>query len=284
MIFLIIILIALFIWAFWHGLITRRYIICSDKIKKRIKIVLVSDTHSHIFGRNQRHISAKIKKAGPDIILLAGDIYDLMEATPAKGAEQLFEAVKNIAPVYYVTGNHDMVKSRSYPELKASIAARGITVLDNKYIKLNINGNPVIIGGVDDPGTNRKGDSPEYKRVLENKWRENAGSYFQGLENDGSYKILLSHRPEKTDIYARLPFDLILSGHAHGGQWRVPALLNGLYSPDQGLFPKYPGGKYVRNGMPMIVSRGLAKESTRVPKIYNRPELVVVDLAPAGVP
>ncbi len=96
---------------------------------------------------------------------------------------------------------------------------------------------------------------------------------------NGNYTILLSHRPEPFRFYACYGFDLALCGHAHGGQWRIPGLLNGLYAPHQGLFPKYAGGRYLKGGTTMIVSRGLARENTRVPRFYDPPELVIVDLA-----
>lgn len=272
------ILIVLFlITAFWHGLVIHKYNICSDKIKEQITLVLVTDLHGHIFGKNQKNIATKIKQANPDIILLGGDIYDLMASTPTKGAEQFFDAVQTISPVYYVTGNHDMVVSRRIYDLKERIAEHGIIILDNKYTELNINGNNMIIGGVDDPGTNRKGDSEEYKRELENNWENNVSSYFNKIENDGRYKILLSHRPEKTNIYAKLPFDLILSGHAHGGQWRIPFILNGLFAPHQGFFPKYAGGLYNYSDKIHIISRGVSVQPT-LPRIFNPPELVLITL------
>ena len=265
------------ITAFWHGLVTRNYTVRSDKIKDQIKLVLVTDLHSRIHGKNQKNIISKIRSANPDIILLGGDIYDLMAAKPIKGAELFLDAVKNIAPVYYVMGNHDMVVLRRTPELKKTIAAYGITVLDNKYAKLHINGNNIIIGGVDDPGTNRKGDSPRYKRKLENYWKQNIGSYFKKLKNDSTFKILLSHRPEKVAVYAKLPFDLILSGHAHGGQWRIPFILNGFFAPHQGFFPKYAGGLYKYNGKTHIVSRGASVHLT-LPRIFNPPEIVTITI------
>ena len=95
------------------------------------------------------------------------------------------------------------------------------------------------------------------------------------LEN---FTVLLSHRPELAELYSTYPFDLVLSGHAHGGQWRIPGILNGLYAPHQGLFPEYAGGRYEFAQQTFIVSRGLARESTKVPRIFNRPELVIVDV------
>ena len=92
--------------------------------------------------------------------------------------------------------------------------------------------------------------------------------------------ILMTHRPERTEDYAGRGFELVLAGHAHGGQWRLPGLLNGLFAPDQGLFPTYAGGRYALGDTTLLVSRGLARESTRLPRFYNRPELVVVELCP----
>lgn len=92
------------------------------------------------------------------------------------------------------------------------------------------------------------------------------------------YTILLTHRPERLDVYCQYGFDLVLAGHAHGGQWRIPGIVNGLWAPNQRLFPAYAGGRYEQNGTTMIVSRGLARESTWLPRWYNRPELVIIDL------
>ena len=102
----------------------------------------------------------------------------------------------------------------------------------------------------------------------------------QALTGDSRYTVLLSHRPERTEDYAGRGFELVLAGHAHGGQWRLPGLLNGLFAPDQGLFPTYAGGRYALGDTTLLVSRGLARESTRLPRFYNRPELVMVELRP----
>ena len=107
-------------------------------------------------------------------------------------------------------------------------------------------------------------------------------AYINGIELDEAdenvFTILLSHRPEYCKTYMKYTFDLVLCGHAHGGQWRIPGILNGLYAPHQGIVPKYAGGRYDSEDMTMIVSRGLAKETTRIPRIFNRPELVVIDV------
>lgn len=248
--------IAVLVAAFWNGLVIRNYIVKSDKIVEQIKIVLITDLHSHIYGRNQKDIAQKIKNANPDLILLGGDIFD--DIKPTKGAEQFLEAVKDIADVYYVTGNHDSVLSVMGVSIYEILETHHITVLENRYVEININGNDIIIGGMDDPGINRKRSSKEYTERVESSWEETINTVFKDLEYDDRYKILLSHRPEKTDIYGNMPFDFILSGHAHGGQVRIPFILNGLYAPNQGFFPKYAGGLYEYNGKTHIVSRGVS--------------------------
>ena len=105
----------------------------------------------------------------------------------------------------------------------------------------------------------------------------------QAAQDGEAFSILLTHRPERVEDYVGRGFDLVLAGHAHGGQWRLPGLINGLIAPNQGLFPRYAGGRYALDGdTTMIVSRGLARESTRIPRLFNRPELVVVDILPEG--
>jgi len=263
--------------AFWNGLVTRNYIIRSDKIKNQIKIVLITDLHSHIYGRNQKNIAAKIKKAAPDLILLGGDVVD--DIKPAKGAEQFFEAIKDIADVYYVTGNHDKILARIGKNLKKIVKRHGAIFLENRCVEVNIKENNIVIGGADDAGINRLRASAKYAKKLETAWEKNINAAFKDFKNDGRYKILLSHRPEKTNIYGKLPFDLILSGHAHGGQLRIPFILNGLYAPNQGLFPKYAGGQYKYSGKTHIVSRGVSFDLT-YPRIFNPPEIVVISLQP----
>ncbi|MBQ4118259.1 MAG: metallophosphoesterase, partial [Oscillospiraceae bacterium] len=100
----------------------------------------------------------------------------------------------------------------------------------------------------------------------------------QNYHFEESFNVLLVHRPEYIEQYAKLGFDLVLCGHAHGGQWRIPGVLNGIYAPGQGVFPKYAGGIYEVNGTTLVVSRGLAKESTPIPRVFNRPELVIIDI------
>ena len=154
----------------------------------------------------------------------------------------------------------------------------GITRLSGAALSLTVSGSRLALCGVDDP----------YAWAVSSGFREHTeGSFRQQVADaaaqaeEGRYTVLLTHRPELLDVYSTFGFDLVLAGHAHGGQWRIPGLLNGVFAPNQGLFPAYAGGRYESSGTVMIVSRGLARESTRVPRWYNRPELVIIDLQPS---
>ena len=144
----------------------------------------------------------------------------------------------------------------------------GITRLRGEVKVLEINGNSIAVAGVDDPDL----------------WYHEEGDFYQQMQTvtqnipQDAFSILLTHRPELYKTYLGRGFDLVLAGHAHGGQWRIPGILNGLYAPNQGIFPKYAGGRYSDGVTTMIVSRGLARESTLIPRIYDRPELVVIEI------
>lgn len=138
-------------------------------------------------------------------------------------------------------------------------------VLRGDAMTMELNGEKITFCGIDDP------DSGESGQQL---------SQLEKCDKGDTFTILLAHRPEEITSYLDGAYDLILSGHAHGGQWRIPGILNGLYAPNQGLFPSYAGGQYFFDGTVFLVSRGLARESTRIPRIFNRPEVVVADLVP----
>ncbi len=282
------ILIALFwllcIWAFWNGLVVTRYEISSDKIDGEVKIVLITDLHSHIYGKKQKDLADRIRTQNPDVILLGGDIAD--DGTPIEGTEQFLSAIRDIADIYYVTGNHEFWAD-DIERIKRVIDSYGVTILENQYAEIVIHQNKIILGGVEDPDSFRGSyDSKGFayaKEKLQNgndtytSWDEMVEQAFEDLEIADGYGILLSHRPEKTGLYARLPFDLIVSGHAHGGQVRIPFLLNGLFAPNQGFFPKYAGGLYEYEGRTHIVSRGVSFKP-RLPRVFNPPEIVVIRL------
>ncbi len=147
-----------------------------------------------------------------------------------------------------------------------------IPVLAGNITVVEVRDQQFVLGGVDDPDAAKYTD-PEVP------FDDQLAAVASAMEREDLYKVLLSHRPELVEEYEKYEFDLVLSGHAHGGQWRLPGVLNGLFAPNQGLFPAHAGGRYsLESGAEMIVSRGLARETTWVPRIFNRPELVMIEL------
>ncbi len=268
---LVVLVIVLVITAFYNGLVVRKYTVITDKLERnqRVRIVLISDLHSHIYGENQSHIADLIRRQEPDIIALAGDIAD--DVVHIRGAELFLGAIRDIAPIYYVTGNHE-VWSGKVNEIKKLFRRYGIVVLENSFETVVINGIEFIMCGVDDPDIVRY-ESEKY----DYDWYEAMYNKFSPLEDKSVYKILISHRPELINMYKTLPVDMVLSGHSHGGQVRIPFLINGLYAPNQGWFPKYAGGMYSHPELTHIVSRGVSY-NPRLPRIFNPPEVVVVDV------
>jgi uncharacterized protein len=264
-----ILIITLLFWAFYNGLVVKKYTILSDKLDvgKSVRIVLITDLHSHIYGNNQEKLVSLIKKQKPDIIALAGDIAD--DEVPIEGTKLFLSGVKGLAPVYYVTGNHEYW-SGDIKGIKAIIRKYGVTILDNSYEQIRIKNSYIGIGGVDDP------DVVRYEKPDFNLQREMDNNFSQ-LRNEPGFKILLAHRPELIDTYKKYSFDLVLSGHSHGGQVRIPFILNGLWSPNQGWFPKHAGGIYKYDSLTHIVSRGVSY-NPRLPRIFNPPEVVVIDV------
>jgi uncharacterized protein len=270
---IILICIGLFIilifWAFYNGLVVKKYIITTNKlsIDESIRLVLITDLHSHIYGKNQIKLVSLIKSQKPDIIALAGDIAD--DFVPIEGTKQFLEAIKGVAPTYYVSGNHEFW-SNDINNIKDIIRKYDVTILENSYKQIKVKNSIIIIGGVDDPDV-VKYDKPDFD------WQGEMNNTFSKLKEKTNFKILLAHRPELIETYRENSFDLVVSGHSHGGQIRLPFILNGLFAPNQGWFPKYAGGEYKYDSLTHIVSRGLSY-NPRLPRIFNPPEVVVIDI------
>lgn len=250
-----------------HDMAVVTYRVDSGKLTAPIRLALVTDLHSCDYGEGQRELLDAIDNAAPDAVLLGGDIID--DDLPRDKGEQFVTEAAKAYPTYYVSGNHEY-RTGDMEGIKAFLRSVGITVLEGDCEMLGAkNGQTLQICGVDDP----EGIG---QQAL-------ADQLFQAYtETDPTqFTVLLSHRPELIDLYRTYGFDLILAGHAHGGQWRIPGVLNGLIAPNQGLFPPYAGGRYDFPEGTLIVSRGLARESTRIPRLFNPPELVILELNPA---
>jgi uncharacterized protein len=248
-----------------------KYTIESGKVDSRVRLVFASDLHGALYGRDQRRLLAAIDACRPDILLLGGDIFD--KERSGENSQAFIRGAAGRYPCCFVTGNHEFRCGNSR-EIKAYLRGHGITVLEGCCSTQEIRGQKINICGVDDPEVNIYGESE--------------GSFRAQLEaagkacTDGIFTVLLSHRPEYIKLYAKYGFDLVLSGHAHGGQWRLPGIIDGIYAPGQGLFPKYAGSLHTADGTRLIVGRGLSLISPPVPRLFNRPELVTVDIVPTA--
>ncbi len=267
---LILLQIVIIVFAFDSSLSVSNYDVETYKIEGQIRIALIADLHSCDYGVQQIELISALEAERPDAVLLCGDIFD-DKLAPQKAVEFIREiSVKY--PCYYVSGNHEF-RSRKADGIKNVLASYGAKVLEGTSEILQVGGGRIRISGIDDPETDRFASrSVPYAEQISRLSEESTDSEL--------FTILMSHRPERMNELLPLKPDLVLSGHAHGGQWRLPLLLeNGLLSPNQGLFPKYTNGEYFFDTTELIVSRGLARESTAViPRIFNRPEIVVVTL------
>ena len=266
------VLAALAVWALWTGLAVRTYTLETAKLDQPVRLLLLTDLHSTVHGRDQRALIDLVRAQAPDAVLLSGDIAD--DEVPHRGTELLLEAVAGKYPCFYVTGNHEFW-AEGTEEILEMFRRYGVTVLAGTWSDLTVRGQTIRIFGVDDP----EGFEAAPGEAVPAGWLEQWETCRAGLE-EGTFSVLLSHRPELTEHYRGSGFDLVVSGHAHGGQVRIPLLLNGLYAPNQGFFPQYAGGLYDLDGTALAVSRGLS--ISRLPRVFNPPEAVVIDLVPAG--
>lgn len=254
----------LYIGTLFKSLTVRNYKLKTKKISKPFRIVLISDLHSFTFGENQCELTGLIKKQKPDLIMLAGDIF--VEYKAHENPIILLKGIMDIAPCYYVMGNHEILCADT-KEIKKIAGEHGIVILEGSCKEVEVNGQNINICGLDDPFVGEARLEEEIRHLTAVK--------------KNNYSILLSHRAELVEEYKEMNFDLVLAGHSHGGQWRLPYILNGVYAPYQGIFPKYAGGLYEYNNTVEIVSRGLGLvKYERIPRIYNPPEVVVVDIEP----
>jgi len=262
------ILVVLTLIALDERLILRTYTVVSPKLTAEVRLAVVTDFHS---SDNADDVVAMVTSCAPDAVLMVGDMFDDDIANrPTERTLSLMRQLSAQYPCYYVSGNHE-AWTGEMDALYQQTEEAGVTVLRMSSGVLTVRGQRIALCGIPDPYEMVFSGAPDTEEQLR-----------QALEDVDSadFTVLLAHRPELLAKYAQFPLDLVVSGHAHGGQVRIPGLLNGLYAPNQGWFPKLAGGAYTQDGTTLIVSRGLAVR-TRLPRIFNRPEVVLVRCVPA---
>ncbi len=236
-------------------------------IENSYKIAHISDYHNTKNKYLNEAVLLSLEKEKPDIIVLTGDLVDCRKTDIEKGVDFVSEIIK-LAPVYYVTGNHECnisIDSQStFDNMISDLKSMGVTVLRNEQTQIKLsNGENLNIFGLNDPYFHC-GSASEIKYVT-----DSLCSFFEIEQN--KFNILLAHHPEQLEIYSKYKFDLVYSGHAHGGQGRFLGI--GLIAPDQGLFPKYTSGLYEEGTTKLIVSRGIGNSIAPV-RIFNRSHLI----------
>ena len=247
------------------------YEIVSDRIPKEFdgfRIAQVSDLHNTEFGEGNSKLIGLLSQTEPDIIVLTGDLIDSRQTDIEIALSFARDAMK-IAPVYFVSGNHE-ARVSEYEDLKMGLAEAGVIVLENQKVEITRDGEAITLMGIDDPSFQESylfGDAESVaKQAIE----------MLQSESDG-YTVLLSHRPELFELYVKTGMDLVFCGHAHGGQFRLP-FIGGLVAPNQGFFPKYDAGLFSEENTNMIVSRGVGNSIVPV-RFNNRPEIILVTLS-----
>lgn len=257
----------------WRGntaLEVNEYEMISNRIPEAFsgfRIAQISDLHNAQFGERNEGLLSLLSQADPDIIVITGDLIDSRH-TDIEIALEFCESAIEIAPVYYVTGNHE-ARVTEYEDLKNGLEENGIVILENEKVRLSRDEEYITLMGIQDPSFTTDYLFGDAESV--------AAATLSELQNESDrYTVLLSHRPELFNVYVDSQIDLVFSGHAHGGQFRLP-FIGGLVVPNQGFFPEYDAGLFSKENTTMVVSRG-AGNSIIPLRFNNRPEIVVVEL------
>lgn len=272
--FFLIVIVLIIFWTIWGNITVKTTIwnVYDTNLPNGFegyKIAQISDLHNTEFGQNNSQLLKILQKEAPNMIVLTGDLVDSIH-TDISIAVSFAERAVNIAPCYYITGNHEAWLKEQYNELEEKLKKCGVIVLRNQSEIITSNNDIMQLIGVDDPDFSESGNG---------MFDLAAGIVSTEIQNAGvreGYKILLSHRPELFDTYVEKNINLALCGHAHGGQFRLP-FIGGLIAPNQGLFPKYDSGLYTKENTTMVVSRGIGNSIIPI-RFNNRPEVVIIIL------
>lgn len=230
----------------------------------------VSDVHNEARGEGNAALLRALREAAPDLICITGDFLD-SRRTDLDFALELAGQLAEIAPAVYVTGNHE-ARLKDLSALEAGLAARGVQVLRDDWTPLARGGEEIALLGLDDPGF-AAGEDWTLAEGLDQTQARLSALLAQAGDR---FSLVLSHRPELLPAYAEAGADLVLSGHAHGGQVRLPGI-GGLFAPGQGILPRLTSGVHARGETRLVVSRGLGNSAFLL-RVFNPPEIVTVTL------
>lgn len=266
---IVVIILIVVLWIVWTNFnITTTYLtIKNDKIPEafsNFKIAEVADLHNHPWGDE---LIRSLEKESPDIIVITGDFVDSSH-TDFNSSIEFIRQAKKIAPIYYITGNHEAWLD-NYAELESRLVEAGVHRMDNTAKWIEKGNSKINLIGIQDPDFVERDPVDGIQESI-------VTTQLKPLLNPDYYNVVLCHRPELFKGYVATKADLVITGHAHGGQVRIP-FIGGLVAPNQGFFPKYTEGVYHQEKTHMVVSRGLGNSLIPV-RINNTPELVIITL------
>ena len=260
------------IWTIWGNtaLEINTFKITSEQIPSEFsgfRIAQVSDLHNTELGKDNKKLIQMLEESTPDIIAITGDLIDASD-TDIEVALSFAEKAMQIAPCYYVTGNHEASASE-YGQLRDGLLALGVVILENQNIEIERGSEVITVIGVNEPSFQPIEVTEDYSAMMNECLNPL-------VAENTNYKILLSHRPELFQVYVQNNIDLVLSGHAHGGQFRIP-FIGGLVAPNQGILPTYDAGVYTKDQTNMVVSRGIGNSIIPI-RFNNCPEIILIEL------
>ena len=259
-------------WTLWGNtaLELNTYTVTSEKLPESFdgyRIAHVSDLHNAQMGEENENLLAMLREAKPDMIAITGDIIDSRKLDMDIALDFIREAVK-IAPCYYVSGNHEG-RLDDYDVMKVQMETAGVTVLEDTAVQITREGQSITLIGLQDPSFHGIYKPENIEKLADTQLT-------QLYTNKDAFTVMLFHRPSYFEVYADHGVDLVLSGHMHGGQFRLP-FLGGLYTPSHGFFPDYDGGIYTQDDTTMLVSRGIGNSVVPI-RFNNRPEVILIEL------
>ena len=255
------------LWLSWGKhtrFVSRCYTLADARIHDEVRIAIVSDLHGARYGENQSEITAALERENPHAVILLGDIFD-HRGVEAQ-AKALVSALADRFTCYFVPGNHEY-KTGELGQIRDILSAAKMPILAGESVILRVNETRMQLFGIDDAEAGIERQQQQLKVAAAERSAD-------------LYSILAIHVPNDAAQYLPHGFDLMLSGHTHGGQFAVPGLLNGLYAPGQGVFPKLGGGRYDFAQQTLVICRGLSQKPLWLPRLGNPPELCFVTLTP----